>query len=125
MRERRPIPQHRSPDRGDSRAAPFGQIEFLQKLPNPAISIPPGDDLFLVECVGPNGRIRAGVADDLDPVGVDPNFDRFALFIAAVIDGVDDSLFDGGEGVVEDPCGFGAVRVFDDLFANDVAFQIA
>ena len=112
-------------DDRDARATTFGQFQFLEEFADPAIAVAPGDDLVAVEGLDPNRGVRAGIAYDLDPVGIDADFHRLTLFVAAVVDGVDQCLLNGCKRVVEDPGGFGPVLLLDDLLADDVVLDVS
>jgi hypothetical protein len=54
------------------------------------------------------------------PCGLNADFDRLALVVAAVIHGVDERLFNRRERVIEEPRGFRPVGMLDDLLDDDV-----
>jgi hypothetical protein len=48
-------------------------------------------------------------------VGQYAHLDRLALFVAAVINGVDEGFFERCERVIEEAVGLGAIAVLDDV----------
>ena len=66
----------------------FGKVHFLEKLPDPAIAVTPIENVIVLQSLFGNRTIRAGVADDLDPIGQNANLDRFPDVVTFVINSV-------------------------------------
>lgn len=100
-------------DLGDAPAPAFGEFQFFQNSPYPSIPITPGRKTTGLQVRHSNGTVGAGIADDGNGIGQDPDLDGFPDLITAVINGVDHGLFDGGKGIILEAVSLGAVRSFN------------
>jgi hypothetical protein len=64
-----------------------------------------GYEPFCVEMFQGDGGVRAGVAKDFDPIGIDPDLDGFPYLVAAVIHDVDGGFLNGFVGIIENALG--------------------
>src|SRR6218665_1197451 len=103
---------HRSPDRGDTRAAPLSQPQLFQQLPDTAITCWYGwQRRRAIQMLDFNARYRPRIADDLHPVGVEIDLDRLLnAFIRTVIDGIHQSFAQSQRWVADPMARLGSPR---------------
>ena len=111
-------------DFGETCVAAFRQVEFLQEIANPTITIFTGHHtLFLQVYIG-DGRHRAFHVIYLYLVRIDVDFYRCALVPRLVINSIGHHLFYGSERIVEHTQGLCLSVDFHNLFYDNLRPKI-
>ena len=102
-------------------ARPSVSWSFLEEFADAAVAVAPRHGPAGSEIVESDGTIGSGETEDRKLVRRDANFDRFPFLVAAVVDGVDNSLLNRRVGEVRHAGCLGTVRVLDHRLADVVA----
>ena len=112
-------------DFGYPRSPAFGQIQLLEKLADPAVPVAAGYPPAGAEVINVDGSVRAGVAGDRDAIRKNADLDGLPDLIAAVVNRVDEGLFQGFIGVVEEALRLGYPPLLNDDLFNENRVDIS
>ena len=102
----------------------LGELELLEEFADAAIAVTPRHGPASSEVIESDGAIRSWKTDDRKLVRCDADFDRFPFLVAAVVDGVDDSLLNRRVREVRHAGRLGPVRMLDHRLADVVASNV-
>ena len=125
QRRGRAVGRHFLQDFRNAGGSPLGHVQLLQELADAPVAVAPADRTARLQVFHAYRSLRAGEAEDGQFIVADAHLDGLTLLVGAVIDRVHHGLFDGGERVIPDPRGLGAVGMLDDRLAQKVALDVA